>query len=86
MPSDAEIKKSKTMHSEAELKKSKTSVHPIKSQASMKSTTDHFGSKSMSRVKVRRASYGYGAVPGIRPVERTSQVSYKPWLQVNVGY
>ncbi|XP_060810834.1 dynein light chain Tctex-type 5-like [Amyelois transitella] len=31
--------------------------------------------KSLSRLKVRRASYGFAGVPGIRPVERTSQVA-----------
>ncbi|XP_063822241.1 dynein light chain Tctex-type 5-like [Ostrinia nubilalis] len=59
--------------SQAEIAKSKTSMMGVKSQPSVKSVTT-FGQKSMSRLKVRRASFGYSGVPGIRPVERTSQL------------
>lgn len=32
------------------------------------------GVRSFSRLKVRKHSYGFASVPGVRPVERTSQV------------
>ncbi|XP_053625218.1 dynein light chain Tctex-type protein 2B-like [Plodia interpunctella] len=45
-----------------------------KSHSTTKSVVN-FSKKSLSRLKVRRASYGFSGVPGIRPVERTSQLA-----------
>ncbi|XP_050666642.1 dynein light chain Tctex-type protein 2B [Leptidea sinapis] len=55
-----------------DLKKSKVSMIDVKSKSNR--STIGFG-KSMSRLRVRRQSYGFGGVPGIRPVERTSQIA-----------
>ncbi|CAG9783597.1 unnamed protein product [Diatraea saccharalis] len=33
--------------------------------------------RSMSRLKVRRQSMGFSGVPGLRPVERTSQIGFE---------
>lgn len=53
--------------------KSRTSMIDKMSKTRIRSSLN-MGSRSFSRLKVRRASYGFGSVPGIRPVERTSQV------------
>lgn len=58
---------------EVESKKSKVSIMRLKSNQSNKSQLA-LGPKSLSRLKVRRQSFGFSGVPGIRPVERTSQV------------
>ncbi|KAM3963436.1 dynein light chain Tctex-type protein 2B [Aphomia sociella] len=55
-----------------ETKKSKVSMMAMKSQSQTRSML--IGQKSMSRLKMRRPSFGFTGVPGIRPVERTSQV------------
>ncbi|XP_023941959.1 dynein light chain Tctex-type 5-like [Bicyclus anynana] len=79
--------------SEIEPRKSKVSMMHLKSQ-STKSQIG-FGNKSMSRLRVRRQSYGFAGVPGIRPVERSSQVaiefkrpilSYLPTYQLDPTY
>ncbi|XP_004923238.1 tctex1 domain-containing protein 2-like [Bombyx mandarina] len=57
-----------------ELKKSKVSMMAMKSQSHTRSHAA-FGSKSMSRMKMRKGSFGFASVPGIRPVERTSQLA-----------
>ncbi|XP_026758196.1 dynein light chain Tctex-type 5-like [Galleria mellonella] len=68
---------------EPEGKKSKVSMMLI-SQSQSRSIA---GMKSMSRMKVRRASFGFTGVPGIRPVERTSQLGIEfkrpPQLYLN---
>lgn len=56
-----------------ELKKSKVSMMTVKSHSRTRSMAA-LGQKSLSRMRVRRQSYGFSGVPGIRPVERTSQV------------
>ncbi|VVD00763.1 unnamed protein product [Leptidea sinapis] len=48
-----------------DLKKSKVSMIDVKSKSNR--STIGFG-KSMSRLRVRRQSYGFGGVPGIRPI------------------
>ncbi|CAK1556109.1 unnamed protein product [Leptosia nina] len=79
---------------EPELKKSKVSMLDVKSRSNTRSMVA-FGPKSMSRLKVRRQSYGFGGVPGIRPVERTSNVAiefkrppllYLPTYQLTSSY
>lgn len=60
--------------SESELKKSKISMATVKSAMSANKSVIGFGARSMSRMKVRRPSFGFTGVPGIKPVERTSQV------------
>ncbi|XP_072944389.1 dynein light chain Tctex-type protein 2B-like [Epargyreus clarus] len=57
----------------ADESKSKVSMLGSKSQSATRSGM--LGQKSMSRLKVRKQSYGFSGVPGIRPVERTSQVA-----------
>lgn len=59
--------------SEIDTKKNKVSMMQLKSQSGTRSQVG-FEAKSMSRLKVRRQSFGFSGVPGIRPVERTSQV------------
>ncbi|OWR50505.1 hypothetical protein KGM_202115 [Danaus plexippus plexippus] len=54
--------------------KSKVSMHQVKSQSATRSQMI-LGPKSTSRLKVRRQSFGFSGVPGIRPVERTSQTA-----------
>ncbi|XP_045781812.1 dynein light chain Tctex-type protein 2B-like [Maniola jurtina] len=57
-------------------KKSKNvSMMQLKSQSGVGSRSQSFGMRSMSRLKVRRQSFGFSGVPGIRPVERTSQIA-----------
>ncbi|XP_047528231.1 dynein light chain Tctex-type 5-like [Vanessa atalanta] len=80
--------------SETEGKKSKVSMLHIKSHSGVRSQMG-LTHKSASRLKVRRQSYGFSGVPGIRPVERTSQVaiefkrpplSYLPTYQLEPSY
>lgn len=52
-------------------KKSRVSIMAVKSNTR---SMANFGLKSISRLKIRKASFGFGGVPGIRPIERTSQV------------
>ncbi|KAJ0180386.1 hypothetical protein K1T71_003790 [Dendrolimus kikuchii] len=61
--------------SAVEMKKSKSKVSmvTVKSQSQTKSMV-RLGGRSMSRLRVRKASYGFAGVPGIRPIERTSQL------------
>ncbi|CAH0720648.1 unnamed protein product, partial [Brenthis ino] len=59
---------------EIERKKSKVSVMRLKSNQFNRSQMA-LGPKSLSRLKVRRQSFGFSGVPGIRPVERNSQVA-----------
>lgn len=66
--------------SESELKKSKISMATVKSAMSANKSVIGFGARSMSRMKVRRPSFGFTGVPGIKPVERTSQVRNDWWL------
>ncbi|XP_045491265.1 dynein light chain Tctex-type protein 2B-like [Colias croceus] len=77
-----------------ESKKSKVSMLEVKSRSNTRSIVG-FGPKSMSRLKVRRQSYGFGGVPGIRPVERTSNIAiefkrpvlmYFPTYQLTSNY
>ncbi|CAH4032203.1 dynein light chain Tctex-type protein 2B-like [Pieris brassicae] len=79
---------------EPELKKSKVSMLEVKSRSNTRSMAA-IGPKSMSRLKVRRQSYGFGGVPGIRPVERTSNLAiefkrppllFLPTYQLNPNY
>lgn len=44
-------------------------------KSGMLKSTAQLAGRSMSRIKVRRPSFGFSGVPGIRPVERTSNVS-----------
>lgn len=67
-----------------ELKKSKVSMMAMKSQSHTRSHAA-FGSKSMSRMKMRKGSFGFTSVPGIRPVERTSQVIIVRYFLLVVG-
>ncbi|CAK1582120.1 unnamed protein product [Parnassius mnemosyne] len=55
-------------------KKSKVSMQVLKSQSATREPTD-FGPKSISRLRVRRTSFGFTGVPGIKPVDRTSQLA-----------
>ncbi|XP_059050159.1 dynein light chain Tctex-type 5-like [Achroia grisella] len=66
-----------------EPKKSKVSMMLL----SRSQTRSVAGIKSMSRMKVRRTSFGFAGVPGIRPMERTSQLGIEfkrpPLLYLN---
>lgn len=66
---------SKMSEVEISKSKSKVSMTMVKSQSQMKSMA-RLGGRSMSRLRVRRPSFGFTGVPGIKPVERTSQVYY----------
>lgn len=59
---------------ENEVKAKSKSMLQIKSHSGIRSQMG-LPNRSGSRLKVRRQSYGFSGVPGIRPVERTSQVS-----------
>ncbi|XP_034840274.1 dynein light chain Tctex-type protein 2B-like [Maniola hyperantus] len=60
--------------SEIDNKKNRNvSMMQLKSQSGVRSQS--FGMRSMSRLKLRRPSFGFSGVPGIRPVERTSQIA-----------
>ncbi|CAK1582119.1 unnamed protein product [Parnassius mnemosyne] len=63
-------------------KKSKVSMQVLKSQSATREPTD-FGPKSISRLRVRRTSFGFTGVPGIKPVDRTSQES--PTLAMRIA-
>ncbi|XP_028160063.1 tctex1 domain-containing protein 3-like [Ostrinia furnacalis] len=60
---------------DAELKKSKVSMLAV-NQSTTKSLAA-LGQKSLSRMKIRRPSFGFTGVPGIKPVERTSQLAFE---------
>ncbi|CAH2074353.1 unnamed protein product, partial [Iphiclides podalirius] len=59
-----------------ESRKSKVSTQLIRGSIREGSNRDtDFGPKSISRLKMRRTSFGFTSVPGIKPVDRTSQES-----------
>ncbi|XP_045445323.1 dynein light chain Tctex-type protein 2B-like [Melitaea cinxia] len=60
--------------SESEVKAKSKSMLQIKSHSGIRSQMG-LPNRSGSRLKVRRQSYGFSGVPGIRPVERTSQIA-----------
>ncbi|KOB67991.1 Tctex1 domain-containing protein 4, partial [Operophtera brumata] len=59
--------------SEPEERKSKVMLS-AKSQSRTRSIAN-FSQRSMSRLRLRKPSYGFGGVPGIKPMERTSQLA-----------
>ncbi|XP_068629704.1 dynein light chain Tctex-type protein 2B-like [Battus philenor] len=69
-----------------ERRKSKVSMQVLKSQSNVRSTAD-FGPKSISRLRMRKSSFGFTGVPGIKPVDRTSQIALEfrrpPLLYLN---
>ncbi|XP_013146146.1 PREDICTED: tctex1 domain-containing protein 2-like [Papilio polytes] len=69
-----------------ERRKSRVSMQVLKSQSMVRSTGD-IGPNSISRLRLRKASFGFTGVPGIRPIERTSQVGMEfrrpPLLYLN---
>lgn len=61
-------------------KKSKVSMMTMKSSTQTKSIVN-VADKSMSRLKVRKQSYGFSRVPGISAGKRSSQVLWLPYLK-----
>lgn len=57
-------------------RKSKISLHSkSKSHIDKKKSSMQLDHRSASRLRMRKPSYGFSGVPGIRPVERTSNVN-----------
>lgn len=72
--------KSKTDISKSKMDVGNRSALGVKS--GMLKSQAQIAGKSLSRMKVRRPSFGFSGVPGIRPVERTSNVSSLMYLTV----
>lgn len=72
--------KSKTDISKSKMDVGNRSALGVKS--GMLKSQAQIAGKSLSRMKVRRPSFGFSGVPGIRPVERTSNVSSLIYLTV----
>ncbi|KAG6440400.1 tctex1 domain-containing protein 2 [Manduca sexta] len=71
---------------DVDAKKSKVSMMAVKSHSKTRSMAA-MGLKSMSRMRVRRASYGFSSVAGLRPIEKASTLAIEfkrpPLLYLN---